>query len=231
MKIKRILMMIFLSIFLASCSSSLENLSKCPDAAIDYADVLMMNGIIYQHHSPEIEDENKQIKVEKGQKIGEVRYKLANHACSSYKMKNGDSTFMDIGTPIYIVKGYPSSFLVLADNQVYVSEQNKNAKTANELYPLKEFAKKIYIESTEDGRRLHTFSSSSTKEFTEAWDDLKIKNVDYKDEELIFLEIELKNGVSYRLSYAKNSNVFLIGVKGNEKIKTIIQKEQKKMEK
>ncbi|MFJ8260379.1 hypothetical protein ACIQ4I_00255 [Rummeliibacillus sp. NPDC094406] len=224
MKLKSVLVIIILSTFLASCSKPIGYFGKCPDAIIEWVDVLMIHGIKYEHHFPEPTDESSNLNVEKGKKIGEVLYKMADNACNNHKMKNGDAAFIEKGTAIYEVNGYPSSFLVLADNKVYVSHQNKKAKTAKELYPLKEYVQNIYIESTEDGRRLHTFSSSSRKEFIEAWDNLIVKDVDYTDEP-IFLEIELKNGVTFRLIYSEKSNVFTIGVMGNEKIKEIIQKE------
>lgn len=224
MKLKSVIVIILLSMLLVSCSQPIGDLGKCPDAKIDWVDVLMINDINYEHHFPEPADESIHLNIEKGKKIGEVLYKMADNACSNHKMKNGDAAFLEKGTAIYAVNGYPPSFIVLADNNVYVSKQNKAAKTAKELYPLKEYVKNIYIESTEDGRRLHTFSASSMKEFIEAWDNLKVKDVDYTDEP-IFLEIELKNGVTFRLIYSEKSNVFPIGVMGNEKIKEIIQKE------
>ncbi|HWI48221.1 MAG TPA: hypothetical protein VNU45_08385 [Rummeliibacillus sp.] len=227
MKLKSVIVMFLLSILLASCTYPIGNLGKCPDGIIEWVDVLMINGIKYEHHFPEPTDESSNLNVEKGKKIGEVSYKMADNACSNHKMKNGDAAFIEKGTAIYEVNEYPSSFLVLADNNVYVSKQNKKAKTAKELYPLKEYVKNIYIESTEDGRRLHTFSPSSKKEFIEAWNNLKVKNVDFSDKP-IFLEIELKNGVAFRLTYSEKSNLFPIGVIGDKKIKEIIKKELQK---
>ncbi|MCM3357325.1 MAG: hypothetical protein ABS939_22975 [Psychrobacillus sp.] len=42
-------------------------------------------------------------------------------------------------------------------------ETNKEATTAGELFPIEGFVKNIYIESTEDGRRIHTFHQESVK--------------------------------------------------------------------
>lgn len=50
------------------------------------------------------------------------------------------------------------------------------------------------------------------------------RNIDYNDEP-IFLEIELKNGVTFTLLYSEENNVFSVGVKGNNKIKEIIERE------
>lgn len=37
-----------------------------------------------------------------------VKFKVSGHVCDpSYRLKNGDSAFLDIGTPIYQVNGFP----------------------------------------------------------------------------------------------------------------------------
>lgn len=107
--------------------------------------------------------------------------------------------------------------MVFAKDRVFIVDQNKNAKTANELYPLKDYVKKIHLASYEDDRRLHTFSLTSTSQFIKEWGNLKVKrNVDYNDDPII-LEIELKNGVLIRLPYSEENNVFSVGVKGNKR--------------
>lgn len=91
--------------------------------------------------------------------------------------------------------------------------------------------KNIYIQSTEDGKRMHTFSQSSKDKFLATFDDLKLEDVQSLIDEgklegtRLFLEIELNNGVSFRLLYWGDFNTFHIGAIGNDEIKEIINDE------
>lgn len=224
MKLKNIILLIIIGTVLTSCNTPFGHIGKCPDADLKWTDILKINDIKYEHRFSGSADEKMDL-IEKGQKLGEVSFMMADKACSDHKMKNGDATFLEIGTPIYEVKGYPATFMVFAKDRFFIVEENKKAKTANEFYPLKDYVKNIYLASNEDGRRLHTFSSTSTSQFTKEWRNLKVeRNIDYNDEP-IFLEIELKNGVTFTLLYSEENNVFSVGVKGNNKIKEIIERE------
>ncbi len=158
--IKNTLILVFFTILLTSCSNQVvEKFRGCPEAIIEWVDVLMINGIHYQHPIPDQPDEKVSLSLNKGKEIGKVTYKMVDHACKDYKMKNGDAAYLEKSTPIYEVKGYPSTFMVMADDKVYVADRNIKAKTAGEMYPLRGLVKNIHIESTEDGRRLHTIFS------------------------------------------------------------------------
>ena len=91
--------------------------------------------------------------------------------------------------------------------------------------------KNIYIQSTEDGKRMHTFSQSSKDNFLAAFYDLKLEDVQSLidvgklEGTSLFLEIELNNGVSFRLLYWGDSNIFHRGAIGNDEIKEIINDE------
>lgn len=213
------------ALFLTSCSSY-SFIKECPPRAIiEWVDMVMINDIKYESSVPDAGEE--QPVVEKGKKIGEVQYKMADDACTNHKTKNGDAAYLEKGTSIYEMKGYPSALAVVADNRIFISVQNQNAKSAKELLPLQSLVKNIYIESTEDGSRLHTFSETSKNQFIEAWYQLTLDEVEVKQQqgERVFLEIELNNGVSFRLLYWADSNVFHIGVTGNEEIHSIIEGE------
>ena len=94
---------------------------------------------------------------------------MADNACSNHKMKNGDAAFLNAGTIIHEVKGYPTSLIVSANDEVYVVSTNEKAKTAGELYPTDKLVKNIHIESTEDGKIMHTFSQPSKDRFLAAF--------------------------------------------------------------
>jgi len=91
--------------------------------------------------------------------------------------------------------------------------------------------KNIYIESTEDGKRLHTFSQPSKDKFLAAFSELKLEDVQtlFDEGKLdgtgIFLGIELNNGVSFREVYYFDSNTFHNGAIGNDEIKEVISNE------
>ncbi|MFJ7952153.1 hypothetical protein ACIQZG_11560 [Lysinibacillus sp. NPDC096418] len=228
---KNMILILVFALLLSACSS-FASLNACPpNAEIDWVDVLMIDGITYEHHLPDLTKGSLPIKFEKGRELGKVTYKMADNACSNHKMQNGDAAFLKEGTLIYEIKGYPSSLIVSANDVVYVANTNKKAKTAGELFPMDKLVKNIYIESTEDGKRLHTFSQSSKEKFLAEFYKLKLEDVrslndDSKFEGTrIFLEIELNNSVSFRQLYWSDSNTFHNGAIGNDKIKDVINDE------
>lgn len=235
---------------LTACNSSVENPNlvngkipdfssekMCPDAEIEWIDMIMIQGIKYEHHYQNTVAENHPITIEKGREIGKVTYKMADNACTDHKTKNGDAAFLEVGTPIFEVEGYPTTFLIVADDRAYVAESNSKAKTAHDFYPLDGLVKKIYIESTEDGSRIYTFSQPSLEQFLVAWSQLEVKNPQLLinegklDGNRVFLEIELNNGVAYRMLYWADTNTFHNGVIGNEAIQEVIDFELSKVNK
>jgi hypothetical protein len=90
---------------LASCDQTIG----CPDAEIKWIDLLMMNGVQYQHSFPEPQDEPQNIQVGKGEPIGKTKYKMAMQPF--------------LRKVLLCMKGYPSSLMVLAEDKVYVAEQ------------------------------------------------------------------------------------------------------------
>ena len=212
---------------LSSCSN-FNSFKGCPDAEIEWVDLLMINDIKYQHHFPEPGNEDAPISIKKGKELGTVTYKMADSACSNHRMVNGDAAFLNEGTIIYEIIGYPTALIVAANDQVYVADTNNKAKTAGELYPMDKLVKNIYIESTEDGQRIHTFSQSSKDKFLATFSNLKLEDVQSLidngklDGTRIFLEIELNNGVSFRQLYWADTNTFHNGAIGNDAIKEVI---------
>lgn len=229
--LKNMFLILVFALLLSSCNDATSNITSfiggCPDAEIDWVDVLMIDDIQYEHYYPDTANEQLLITIEEGREIGKVTYTMADNACSNHKMKNGDAAFLNAGTIIYEVKGYPTSLIVSANDEVYVVSTNEKAKTAGELYPMDGLVKNIYIESTEDGKRMHTFSQPSKDRFLAAFSELKLEELqtDSEGTTRIFLGIELNNGVSFRLVYWVDSNTFHNGVIGNDEIKEVINAE------
>lgn len=231
--IATILLFITLLFLLTSCRSTFGD---CTPVEAKWADTLMINDIHYQHEFPD-PDNKEEIQVEKGKLLGEVKYKLADNACEGYQMKNNDATVLEEGTKIYAIKGIPTSLAVVTHNKddlsasrVFVVDRNEKAKTIRELYPIQGLVKDIHIESTLDGRRIHTFSPASTKAFLKEWLPLKLQdpkklNDTWDENKVIFLEFELMNGITFRESYNLESKVFNSGAIGNEAIAELIKKE------
>ena len=119
--LKKMLCILVFTILLTSCSNSI--LGSCPDGEIEWMDVLKIGGIQYQHQFPGSADESGPISIEKGRKVGEVDYRMADSACSNHEMKNGDATFWEEGSSIYEVKGYPPDLMVMTDDKVYVTDR------------------------------------------------------------------------------------------------------------
>ncbi|MEH6994401.1 hypothetical protein V7075_17070 [Neobacillus drentensis] len=227
---KRLIIFLFLSTFLASCNQSSLTIG-CPDGAIEWVDLVKIDDVTYQHQFEAAPDEPLSTQIEEGEPIGKVTYKMADNACSDHKMRNGDAAYLEKGTTVYTVKGYPSSLMVVANDKVYVADQKKDAKTIGDIYPIKGLVKEVHIESTDDGSRIHTFSQEAKEKFLNEW--LLLEAIDpmemYKEEAFegnrIFLEIELNNGVSFRELYWSDTNAFHRGAYGNKIIQAVINKE------
>ncbi|MDN3017485.1 hypothetical protein PH210_14905 [Paenibacillus sp. BSR1-1] len=225
--ITRLAVLMLALTMLSSCNRTLG----CPDGAIEWVDLLMISNVKYQHHFPEPADEEIHLQIEKGRPLGEIKFKMADKACSDHKMKNGDAAYVEEGTTIYAVKGYPASLMVLANDKVYIAEENKSAKTLGDLYPINDHVKNIHIESTGDGRRIHTFSPGVKELFLNEWMKLKIEDYNVLQQknafegEPTFLEIELNNGVSFRHLYWPNSNAFGQNALGNKTLQDLMMHE------
>jgi hypothetical protein len=86
----------------------------CPDSIIDWVDVLQWNGVKYSRN-----DDADISKLKQGAKVGSTKYMMADHACSDYKTKDGDATFLPAGTELYEVEGYDPSYRLIADGKMY----------------------------------------------------------------------------------------------------------------
>lgn len=214
-----------LSVFLLSACSTVENIvSGCPDAEISWVDVLMINDIKYEGEDEGLSEGEA---LEKGQKIGEVNFRLAGNACSNHRLKNGDAAFLPVGTEIYELVGYDSSFRVVADNQVYQVRENKKAKTIADLLDIKGKVAKMSLESDYDGSHISDFTEQETIHFIEDFLSLEYLGIEQVHKKIesdnrVFLRIHLKDGSSFEIVYWLDENVLNLGAFGTEKMKNIV---------
>lgn len=229
--IKDLAIIFFMILSLTGCNTLSENCP--PNTIIEWVDMVKINDIRYQHDSLEMPGD---LEIETGKKLGEVSYGMADDACTNHKMKNGDAAYLGKGTPIYEVKGYPSSFMVYAGNKVFMVDENKSAETVNELYPIEGKVKNITFQSTYDGSLIHTFSEKSKEVFMREWlslklfDPMKISNEKLSDLEKVFIGVELDNGITFRETYWTDKNVFHFGAKGTKQLQQVVKQELKKAE-
>ncbi|MER2171006.1 MAG: hypothetical protein ABS938_10240 [Psychrobacillus psychrodurans] len=92
LKLSKVIVII-LCMFLSACNTSPINAVKnsvssfgCPDAIIEWVDMVMINDIKYMSHFPEPSDEELILSIETGNKLGEVTYKMAGSASYDYYM-------------------------------------------------------------------------------------------------------------------------------------------------
>lgn len=196
---------------------------SCPDAINEWVDILMLNDITY---TTDVDGANIGENT-KGEKLGEVNYMMANHACSDHKLKNGDAAYLPKGTQIYEYKGYSPDFRVIAGNKVYQVQDNQNAKTITDLYNIHGKVMKISLESSADGRHLLDFEPNETLEFMDEFLSLKYVGFDSIYDEIkhsnsTFLRIHLNDGTSFRISYWFEENIINPGALGTEKMKKLM---------
>ncbi|TFB12836.1 hypothetical protein E3U55_16970 [Filobacillus milosensis] len=222
---KIIILFIVIGFVLVGCSQEQMNeVRGCPDAEISWVDVLMINDIKYEGGDRSLSEMET---LEKGEKIGQVKYKLAGNACFDHKTKNGDAAFLPVGTDIYELVGYDSEFRVVANNKVYQVSENKKAKSISDLLDIRGKVAKLSLESEYDGSHISDFTEQETTKFIEDFlslDYLGFSKV-YKEidsNQKVFLRIHLKDGSSFRIVYWLEENALNVGAFGTEEMKNIV---------
>lgn len=248
MRLRMVLLIIFL--LLTAChtnneehqfSSNKDNLKPvlfgskdaktCPDAIIDYIDALRWNDIMYHY----IAEAN--IEQDKGAELGEISYTLLQHACMDYKMKNGDATFLPVGTKLYEADNYKSTFRIIAGGKVYQVDRNPTAKIVADVYDIQDKVIQISIESTIDGKQISVFTEEATKQFIEEWLALEYvgfekiykSGVSLGDDGKHFLRIHLNDNTSFRIVYWIKENIISRDTFGTDSLKQLVLGQRKEL--
>ncbi len=91
-----------------------------------------------------------------GQQVARVRFKLDGHVANpSYQMQDGDATLLDVGTPLYTLRGYKPAFRIAARVGerivLYQAFVNPNARLGSDLLDIAERVRYIGVNSSTDG--------------------------------------------------------------------------------
>jgi hypothetical protein len=126
-----------------------------PHTIIDWVDFVQFNGIMYVANSDS--HANAQlVAADLGPQFTTVKFKVdGNISNSGYHPKDGDAAFLNVGTPVYTVKGYASTFLLAAyyNNQIvrYMIDRNPHATTGADLLDIGGKVTRIGVNSETDG--------------------------------------------------------------------------------
>ncbi|WP_379161079.1 hypothetical protein [Paenibacillus sp. sgz5001063] len=201
------IMMTLTAIMLSGCSPGgmLEKIGpyKCYYGELEYAPVLQWDGITYMDNS------NGDISgLKTGDPIGKISYRKADHKCPRNPMKDGDTTVLEVGTPLYTVQGYKYSARIMAGDRLYEATDNPSAQTLNDLLDIAGKIKTVRFISGMDGSPLKDFTPEANAVFIREYPKLKYIPFDQLSKETkqwvgdkYWLEIEMIDGSSRRITY------------------------------
>ncbi|MGO4545021.1 YobA family protein [Paenibacillus sp. 2TAB23] len=206
-------------------SKEIPAIRNCPDAIIDWADVLQWGGVQYSRN-----DDADLSKLKHGNKLGSTVYMMSDHACSDYKTKDGDATLLPTGTELYEVEGYDPTYRLIAAGKLYEVSENPKAKFISDLYDIEGRLEKVSFESTQDGSLLHDFSDVAAQSFIKQF--LALEYVGFEkvyssgdqlsDKNKVFIRITLKDGTHFRISYWLDQNALTPGAFGTKELHSIV---------
>lgn len=202
---------------------------NCTVKINEYDPVLMWNDITYKKMN--VLDTNG---LERGQKLGEVSFRVNGNVCFGYKLKNGDATWSEKGTSIYQVKGYSEKFRLYVGEELYQVTENPKAKKVGDLYDIVGKVKKISLEYPVENSVSVEFTENDINEFIQGYTAIDYVPFEqlYKDSmfksDKYFLRIQLNDNTNFVISYWPDENVFNHGY-GSEKIKNLLLSYSKKL--
>lgn len=201
-----------------------DGIRGCPDGAIDWADVLMMNDIKY---GGDFIHRGEDPLSETGDRLGKVTYTLDGHACSNHKLRNGEASYVPVGTEVLAVEGYKPEFRVIADGRVFQVMDNPNAKTLGDLADIQGKVTGISIRSDEDDSALGELDPVQIASFLNEYLSLPYEReveetTPYKRNSRVILYFHLKDGSSYHTIYTLDENIIGNEAHGTESMKEMI---------
>ncbi|WP_168123050.1 hypothetical protein [Paenibacillus sp. HB172176] len=200
----------------------------CPDAEIDYMDAIYWNDRFY-----DAVDQQEEAMLEEGELLGEINYSLMGHACADYRMKNGDATYLSIGTPVYAAGDYDPSFRLMAKGKIYQSGGSSHEGTIEDEMDIAGRITGISYESSEDGEMISAFDDKAVEDFETEYLSLaylgrgKLHELGLikHNRSSQFLRIHLNDGTSYRIVYWAGDNAISPDAIATQELKDIILKQ------
>ena len=124
------------------------------NAAIDWTDFIRLDGVTYQSNYYEKGVAEKDI----GEPVAEVRCKISDIVTDpEYDIRDGDAAFLEAGSVIYSVKGYPAWFRLAAERDgtwmLYEPDTAPEARTGGDLLYLEGRVRYIGINSSYNGTK------------------------------------------------------------------------------
>ncbi|MGG4495859.1 hypothetical protein [Brevibacillus reuszeri] len=213
-------------------NSKQENTKDC-FVVDEYGDELRLNDIRYLQN-PKADNKG----LEKGKKIGEVMFKVNGNVCLRYNIKNGDATWVEIGTPIYQVQGYAETYRLYADGRIYEAIDSPNAKKLGDIFDVAGKVKKVTLEYYKDNANTSNydiysadFSEQDSKLFADNFLMLEyVKKNEIAERNEYVIRFLLQDNTSFHVLYWPEQNVFFRS-NGNEAIKNLVKKYVPKMQK
>jgi hypothetical protein len=127
-----------------------------PVSIIDWVDFVRFHGIIYLSKT---EAGRPLRQSDLGIRSAVVRFKVADVVHDiAYRVRDGDAAFLAIGTPLFRVKGYASTFRLAARTasgiELFEADSNPRARHGGDLLDIRGKVQSIGIDSVTDGKHL-----------------------------------------------------------------------------
>lgn len=189
---------------------------------IDWLDFIDFGGITYLTFR--IDKEPPLRAEDLGPEFGKIAFKYDGNVLDpSYRLKNGkdgDAAFLEVGTPVYAVKGYKPEFMLAARRNdefvLYMSDTIPDAKIGSDLMDLEGKVKYIGVRSPKDGKteiaaiKDQAQIDTLVQMILDAPIDLNTRK--YPDSDVYFLAFYLKDGITLTRGYSPQPNLLSGGM-------------------
>ncbi|WP_027088054.1 hypothetical protein [Cohnella panacarvi] len=209
--------------------------SECTtDANVDYIDFVKLNDRMYYADTEFSNDSGNQADRLAGDPVGEVGYTMYGNACLEHVPANGDASFLSAGTTIYAMKGYKTSFRLIAGGRMYQINDNPNASSVEEVLDVAGKVKAIIEEDRSNGQTVRELPQANAELFV-----VKALELPYVDPKKLTLDtsegdrlfrIELTDGTSVRFAYYPATDALSFGATATTEVKTLLTSEREFLE-
>ena len=219
---------VFSFLLLTGCTTFINQTTT--HEAVDWVDTLMVLDNKYTYND---EATATLTDIVIGEELGEVTYMMADNAKSNHQMENGHAAFLSVGTKIYELRGYDSSYRVIADNKIYEIATPEKATVLGDFLDLEGKVDVVTIESNIDGSDLYDFSKEDSAAFVEEL--LSLKYVNYanvdtstsNEENRVFVRIYLEDDTSTSFVYWLETGGLSLGAYESDTLRVIFEKARK----